>query len=49
MTGKAVRLLRLPVVNYGGSPLQIVRTQQNDANSRIIKAVIFDDANYVYY
>lgn len=47
MTGKAVRLLRLPVVNYGGSPLQIVRTQQNDANSRIIKAVIFDDTGYV--
>lgn len=47
MTGKAVRLLQLPVVNYGGSPLQIVRTQQNDANSRIIKAVIFDDAGYV--
>lgn len=48
MTGKAVRLLQLPVVNYGGSPLQIVRTQQNDANSRVIKAVIFDEKHFWY-
>lgn len=47
MINKAIRVLKLPVVNYDGTPIQMVRAQQNDANSRIIKAVLFDDIGYV--
>ena len=43
LTGKAVRKLRLPTVNYQSSPKQVVSAQTKDQNSRYVSVTLYDD------
>lgn len=44
LTGKAVKRLRLPTVNYDLAPVPIVSAQVGDASSRVLLLSLYDDA-----
>ena len=41
--GKAVKILKLPTVNYENTPVTIIPAQQGDANSRFVNISLYDD------
>lgn len=43
LTGKAVRCLRLPTVDYNVAPVSVVSAQIGDAKSRILLVTLYDD------
>ena len=43
LVGKAVKILRLPTVDYLNAPIKIIPAQQNDVNSRYFKISLYDD------
>lgn len=43
LTGKAVKRLRLPTVNYDLAPVPIVSAQVGDASSRVLLLSLYDD------
>lgn len=43
LVGKAVKNLRLPTVDYNGSPIKIIPAQEGDVNSRFFNVTLFDD------
>lgn len=43
LTGKAVKILRLPTVEYNKEFINVVPTQQGDVNSRYFVATLYDD------
>lgn len=47
LVGKAVRLLRLPTVNYSNSSIKIIPAQQGDVNTRFFIVELFDDRGII--
>ena len=43
LMGKAVKILKLPTVNYENTPVTIIPAQQGDANSRFVNISLYDD------
>lgn len=44
LTGKAVKTLRLPTVDYNSSPIKVINAQAGDIDSRIFLIELYDDA-----
>lgn len=43
LTSKAVKILRLPTVEYSSSVVKLVPAQSGDVNSRYFRVVLYDD------
>ncbi len=43
LVGKAVRRIRLPIVDYNAAPITIIPVQEGDVNSRFFEISLYDD------